>query len=92
MLERKKENYAKNTKTKINRRKKEDKEEKHTRPRKKDWKLMTEVPLKEKRKVSHYFRCESLEGKKVFVLRPVSSRKKFYKNHKRNMPQLPKAS
>jgi hypothetical protein len=52
---------------------------------------MTEVPLKEKRKVSHYYWCESLEGRKEsFVLRPVSSRKKIYKNHKRNMPQLQK--
>lgn len=92
MLERKKENYAKNTKTKnkINRRKKEDKEEKHTRPRKKDWKLMTEVPLKEKRKVSHYFRCESLEGKKVLCSDLSLQEKKFTKITKEICPNCQK--
>jgi len=53
MLERKK-NYAKNTKTKtqINRRKKyKIKKECIQDQEKKDWKLMTEVPLKEKRKI-----------------------------------------
>jgi hypothetical protein len=50
MLERKKENYAKNTKTKnkINRRKKEDKEEKHTRSRKKGLEAHDRSPLEGK--------------------------------------------
>jgi len=51
---------------------------------------MTEVPLKEKRKVSHYCWCESLEGKKVLCSDLSLQEKKIYKNHKRNMPQLRK--
>jgi len=87
MLERKKiTQRTQKQKNQINRRKKEDKEEKHTRPRKKDWKLLTEVPLKEKRKVSHYFRCESLEGKKVLCSDLSLQEKNLQKSQKKYAP------
>jgi len=93
MLERKKiTQRTQKQKNQINRRKKEDKEEKHTRPRKKDWKLMTEVPLKEKRKVSHYFRCESLEGKKILCSDLSLQEKKFTKITKEICPNCQKLS
>jgi hypothetical protein len=91
MLERKKiTQRTQKQKNQINRRKKEDKEEKHTRPRKKDWKLMTEVPLKEKRKVSQYFRCESLEGKKILCSDLSLQEKNFTKITKEICPNCQK--
>jgi hypothetical protein len=53
---------------------------------------MTEVPLKEKRKVSHYCWYESLEGKKVLCSDLSLQEKKFTKITKEICPNCEKSS
>jgi len=51
---------------------------------------MTEVPLKEKRKVNHYFWCESLEEKEVLYSDLSPQEKKFTKTTKEICPHCEK--
>jgi len=53
---------------------------------------MTKVPLKEKRKVNHYFWCESLEEKEVLCSDLSPQEKNLQKPQKKSVPIAKKSS